>query len=108
MHPRIFLDSFWRNDISNEVFVAMSFKPEFERRWTDIFQQAIEQVSVEGQQLKAVRVDIRKSGDSILTEIMNFSLTLIVAPMQKRRFRTAKKYVLFSSQNFNQKSSSLL
>src|SRR5690606_1495460 len=53
----------------NEVFVAMSFDPRFERRWEAIFRPAIESISVGGQQLRAVRVDIRKSGDSILSEI---------------------------------------
>ena len=69
MHPRVFLDNFWRNDIRNEVFVAMSFDLRFERRWEAIFRPAIESISVGGQQLRAIRVDIRKSGDSILSEI---------------------------------------
>lgn len=69
MHPRVFLDTFWRNDIRNEVFVAMSFDPRFDRRWESIFRPAIESITVGGQQLRAVRVDIRKSGDSILSEI---------------------------------------
>ena len=69
LHPRVFLDTFWRNDIRNEIFVAMSFDARFDRRWQAIFRLAIESISVNGQQLKAVRVDIRKSGDSILSEI---------------------------------------
>lgn len=69
MHPRVFLDTFWRNDIRNEVFVAMSFDPRFDRRWDGIFRAAIESIAIGGQQLNAVRVDIRKSGDSILSEI---------------------------------------
>jgi hypothetical protein len=69
VHPRVFLDRFWRNDIRNEVFVAMSFDPRFERRWEGVFRPAIESISIAGRQLKAIRVDIRKSGDSILSEI---------------------------------------
>lgn len=49
----------------------MDFRQEFTSRWSEIFKPAIEQEPFEGRFLKAVRVDIRKSGDSILTEIMN-------------------------------------
>jgi hypothetical protein len=69
MHPRVFLDSFWRNDIWNEVFVAMDFESRFDRRWEAIFKPAIESIAVGNIPLKPVRVDIRKSGDSILSEI---------------------------------------
>lgn len=69
MHPRVFLDSFWRNDIRNEIFVAMSFDPRFDQRWNAIFRPAIESISIGDQRLKAIRVDIRQSGDSILSEI---------------------------------------
>lgn len=47
----------------------MSFDPRFDRRWESIFRPAIESITVGGRQLKSVRVDIRKSGDSILSEI---------------------------------------
>jgi hypothetical protein len=69
MHPRVFLDTFWRNDIRDEVFVAMSFDPCFDERWNHIFRPAVESQPIGGKQLKAIRVDIRKSGDSILSEI---------------------------------------
>ena len=69
MHPRVFLDTFWRNDIRDEVFVAMSFDPRFDERWSRIFRPAIEAHPIGGKTLKAIRVDIRKSGDSILSEI---------------------------------------
>jgi len=71
MHPRVFLDGFWRNELVNEVFVAMSFDPRHDTRWEHIFKPAIEDQPVGNLSLKAVRVDIRKSGDSILTEINN-------------------------------------
>jgi hypothetical protein len=71
MHPRVFLDSFWRNDIKNEVFIAMSFDRKYDGRWNNIFVPAIEGVKILGKELKAVRVDIRKSGDSIISEINN-------------------------------------
>jgi hypothetical protein len=67
MHPRVFLDSFWRNDLKNEVFVAMSFDHKYDERWEKIFIPAIERYPIDGLTLKAIRVDIRKSGDSIVT-----------------------------------------
>jgi hypothetical protein len=69
MHPRLFLDGFWRNDLRDEVFVAMSFDSKYDERWAQIFVPAIEGKPLEGRSLKAVRVDTRRSGDSILTEI---------------------------------------
>jgi hypothetical protein len=69
MHPRAFLDTYWRNDLRDEVFVAMSFADRFRERWERVFVPAIEGEPIGGRQLRAVRVDIRRSGDSILTEI---------------------------------------
>jgi hypothetical protein len=69
MHPRTFLDSFWRNDLRNEVFVAMPFRDDFVPRWDTIIRPAIEDEPLLGLALKGVRVDTRKSGDSILTDI---------------------------------------
>ena len=71
MHPRVFLDGFWRNDLTDEVFVAMSFDPRYDARWTQIFKPAIESCPFGETRLRAIRVDIRKSGDSILTDIIN-------------------------------------
>ncbi len=69
MHPRVFLDGFWRNDIENEVFVVMSFDAIYDPRWDHIFKPAIEKRPLANLSLRAVRVDNRRSGDSILTEI---------------------------------------
>jgi hypothetical protein len=69
MHPRAFLDSYWRNDLRDEVFVAMSFAERFRERWDRLFVPAIEDEPIGGRRLRAVRVDTRRSGDSILTEI---------------------------------------
>lgn len=71
MHPRVFLDNFWRTDITDEVFVAMSFDEKYDTRWNNIFVPAIEEKEIAGRKLKAIRVDIRKSGDSIISEINN-------------------------------------
>ncbi len=71
MHPRTFLESFWRNDLRDEVFVAMSFDAKYDQRWQEIFVPAIESNPLLGRPMQAIRVDIRQSGDSILTEITN-------------------------------------
>ena len=71
MHPRTFLDAFWRNDLRDEVFVATSLAPTYESRWTSILVPAIEHEPVNGINLKAKRVDLEKSGDSILTAIVD-------------------------------------
>jgi hypothetical protein len=71
MHPRVFLDSFWRNDIRDEVFVAMSFADAFQQRWDDIVRPAVERAPIDGRTLRAIRVDTRRSGESILTEIID-------------------------------------
>jgi len=69
MHPRTFLDGFWRNDLRNEVFVAMSFRDDLRERWDRVIRPAIEEEPWQGLSLRGVRVDTRRSGDSILTDI---------------------------------------
>lgn len=71
MHPNSYLNNFWRLDRRNEIFVAMSFDERYKQRFTDIIKPAIESINIEGQKIKAVRVDASKTGDSIITEIMD-------------------------------------
>lgn len=80
MHPNVFLDGFWRAEIRYQVFVAMPFGADFDARFTTVYEAAIGHVELEIsqrapadrlQRLKAHRVDNSKSGDSILTEIMD-------------------------------------
>ncbi len=70
MFPREFFDTYWRPDIRDQVFVAMSFAAEFEGAWRDIFCPAIEQ-DVVTLQLAAKRGDASAISDSILTDIMD-------------------------------------
>lgn len=70
MHPRVFFDGFWRNDLKPEVFVAMDFRDEHQARWMEIFKPTIEGELIFSEPLRAIRIDIRKSGDSILSEIL--------------------------------------
>ncbi len=69
MHPRVFLETFWRNDLRDEVFVAMSQSPTYEPRWQGLLRPAIEAEPLSGLTLRANRVDTQKSGDSILSSI---------------------------------------
>jgi hypothetical protein len=71
MHPNVYLKTFWRTDIRPQVFVAMSFAPTYNRRYAEVFTPAIESLSANGDALRPFRVDISKSGDSILTDIMD-------------------------------------
>ena len=71
MHPNAFLTTLWRAEVQDSVFVAMSFDPRFDKRFSEVMQPAIEAEPIAGLSLKAHRVDISKSGDSILTEIVS-------------------------------------
>ena len=80
MHPRMFLEGFWRSDIKYQVFVAMPFGSPFDERFEKALKPAIENIVVDVSQkaphenshkLTAYRVDNSKSGDSIHTEIMD-------------------------------------
>jgi hypothetical protein len=70
MHPNVFLKTFWRMDLKPQVFVAMSFAPQYKSRYEAIIAPAIESIAINNVPLKAYRVDTSKTGDSILTDIM--------------------------------------
>lgn len=70
MHPNVFLKTFWRTEIKPQVFVAMSFSDRYQSRFDNVIAPAISAIAVDGVQLKPYRVDLSKSGDSILTDIM--------------------------------------
>lgn len=71
MHPNAFLQTFWRSELKPQIFVAMSFDPAYQNRFDEVIRPAIENIMVEGIRLKAYRVDLSKSGDSILTDIVD-------------------------------------
>lgn len=54
-----------------QIFVAMSFAERYKSRFDEIIAPAISSIEFNGVQLRPYRVDISKSGDSILTEIIN-------------------------------------
>lgn len=71
MHPNAFLQSLWRAEIRDQVFVAMSFDKRFEDRYSSIIRPAIEDEPIADLKLSAYRVDNSKTGDSILTSIVD-------------------------------------
>jgi len=71
MHPNAFLQNYWRAEIRPEVFVAMSFAAPYNLRFKDVIEPAITSIVHDGRRLRANRVDQSKSGDSILTEIVD-------------------------------------
>ncbi len=71
MHPNAYLERFWRKTELHGVFVAMSFGEAYETRFAQVFEPAIRSVSVGGKPLNAMRVDQAKTGDSILTAILD-------------------------------------
>jgi hypothetical protein len=71
MHPNAFLKSLWRTEVLEQVFVAMSFEPRFGERYDGIIKPAIEDEPISGFKLQAYRVDNSKTGDSILSDIVN-------------------------------------
>lgn len=71
MYPQLFLETFWRMEIRPQIFVAMSFDERYQKRFKEVIDPAIRSISVNGISLEPCRVDISKSGDSILTEIID-------------------------------------
>ncbi|MGC4027755.1 MAG: hypothetical protein QM696_02615 [Steroidobacteraceae bacterium] len=71
MHPNAYLRTYWRGEIKPQIFVAMSFDDTYARRFEDVIRPAIEGIYFNNQPLKAVRVDLSKTGDSILTDIVD-------------------------------------
>jgi hypothetical protein len=69
MYPQLFLRTFWQMQFKPQVFVAMSFDDKYKSRFEDIIAPAIRLIEVDGVSLKPYRVDISKTGDSILTDI---------------------------------------
>lgn len=71
MHPNLYLRTFWRSTFRPKIFVAMSFSELFKRRFTEVIEPAVQEVTYHGATLSASRVDLSKTGDSILTDIID-------------------------------------
>lgn len=71
MHPNVFLKTFWQMEFKSQIFVAMSFSDVYKVRFENVIAPAIKGILLNGIPLSPYRVDISKSGDSILTDIMD-------------------------------------
>jgi hypothetical protein len=69
MHPNLYLQTFWRMKLKPQVFVAMSFDTRYKARFENVIAPAIRDITFNGVALQPHRVDLSKSGDSILSEI---------------------------------------
>ena len=67
MHPHTFYSTLFEHDKRDEVFVIMSFSPEFDARW----RQVIEPTIREDLNLIANRVDYNLSGESVVHDILD-------------------------------------
>src|SRR5688572_24479525 len=70
MYPAAFFGLFPPFPRTDQVFVAMSFAPQFDARWRDVIQPAIRRISANNIRQEPRRVDASIVGDSILTEIL--------------------------------------
>lgn len=71
MYPNTFFSLFPPFARTSVAFVAMSFDPRFKTRWTDVIDPALRGLSRGNEQLQPYRVDLSKSGDAILTDILD-------------------------------------
>jgi hypothetical protein len=71
MYPANYFGLFPPFPRGEAVFVAMSFDPRFEKRWSEVIAPGIGRVQANGKKLEPVRVDTRRISDSILTEILS-------------------------------------
>lgn len=69
MHPRDFLDSYWRPGTRDSAFIAMPFHSEFSPIWIEALRPAIEQDLRPA--LKAERVDASILSGSIIMDILD-------------------------------------
>jgi hypothetical protein len=70
MYPRNYFELFPPFPRQDKIFVAMSFDKRFQNRWKDVIAPAISSITFNDVQLEPHRVDVRRIGDSILTEIL--------------------------------------
>src|SRR5262245_50584462 len=70
MYPYQYFSLFPSFPRENKVFVAMSFRSLFNKRWESVISPAIKKVQRNNIPLEPHRVDSRRVSDSILTEIL--------------------------------------
>jgi hypothetical protein len=58
-------------DLRPQIFVAMSFDERYNQRFEDVIAPAVRGTSINGAALQPYRVDLSKTGDSILADIID-------------------------------------
>src|SRR5258707_10872964 len=71
MYPANYFGLFPPFPRRDTVFVAMSFDPQFDKRWAEVIAPGVRNVRVNDSRLEPVRVDARQISESILTEILS-------------------------------------
>ncbi len=71
MFPKQYLDLFPAFPRRNTAFVAMPFGGQFDDRWNNIIEPAVRSVSRDGERMEPIRVDTRRVGESVITEILD-------------------------------------
>lgn len=70
MYPAELLNLFPPFPKSNMVFVAISFDPQFNSRWTEVLLPAVSKVLINNEALFAHKVNLASKNDSLITEIV--------------------------------------
>lgn len=70
MYPLHYLSLFPAFPRTHTVFVAMAFDRQLDARWEHVIKPAVARIEIGGRRLAAHRVDLSRSGDAILTEIL--------------------------------------
>ena len=91
MHPHTFYSTLFENEKRAEVFVIMSFAPEFDDRWMRVIEPCIR----EDLRLKPNRVDYNVSGESIVYDILDgiAHAKLVLADITSSPMRNARGQV---------------
>ena len=93
MHPQAFLQTMWQAKLRSQIFVAMTFDRRYTRRFENVIAPAISGVRMGQLVLEPLRVDISKTGDPILTEIIDATVGYPRVPIaiDSRSSRASRK-----------------
>lgn len=67
MYPKHFMEQFWKGELNNKLFVAMSFHPSFDSRFSDIINPAAIEAGFEC----VYRADEGRDSNAITTKIID-------------------------------------
>ena len=70
MYPAEILALFTPFPREDQIFVAMPFDDKFDARWDNVIKPSIEGMEWHSPRLQAHRIDLTRTSDSIITEIV--------------------------------------